>query len=137
MDALVDGALSLANYNDQDKDQLVLLRHEIVSSVQPLHEIVPHTATPGAGKSTALRMAMAALSGTSSILPDNMLTCTYHGGEDKVSKVVAKSRMVIFFELDLDKRDVNMLTFKNITENDFVRVEEFYVQVFLFFRHSY
>jgi hypothetical protein len=79
----------------------------------------------GAGKSTALRMAMAALSGAVNIIPDNILTRDYEGLSDKVAQVVIKSRLVVCFELDLIKRDMNMSVFKNITGNDFVRAGEF------------
>lgn len=79
----------------------------------------------GAGKSTAVRMAMGALSGAANLIADNILTKKYDGLNDKVAQVVIKSRMVTCFELDLVNSDVNMSVFKNITGNDFVRVDEF------------
>lgn len=79
----------------------------------------------GAGKSTALRMAMAALSGAANLIADNILTKNYDGLNDKVAQVVIKSRLVTCFELDLVHHDMNMSVFKNITGNDFVRVGEF------------
>lgn len=79
----------------------------------------------GAGKSTALRMAMSALSGAANLLADNVLTKTYDSLNDQVAQVVVKSRLVTCFELDLVNRDINMTVFKNITGNDYVRVGEF------------
>lgn len=79
----------------------------------------------GAGKSTALRMAMAALSGAANLIADNILTKTYDSLNDQVAGIVVRSRLVTCFELDLINRDVNMSVFKNITGNDYVRVGEF------------
>lgn len=79
----------------------------------------------GAGKSTALRMAMAALSGASNLIADNILVRNYESLNDKVAQVVIKSRLVTCFELDLVNNDINMSVFKNITGNDFVRSGEF------------
>lgn len=79
----------------------------------------------GAGKSTALRMLAAALSGCVGLLPNNILTKTYEGVEDKVAQVIIRSRMAMCFELDLDNKRINMSMFKNITGSDIVRVDEF------------
>ena len=79
----------------------------------------------GSGKSTALRMLNAALSGCTGLLPDNILTKTYEGVEDKVAQVIVRSRMAMCFELDLDNKKVNMSMFKNITGSDIVKVGEF------------
>jgi hypothetical protein len=79
----------------------------------------------GSGKSTAIRMATAALSGCVGLLPDNILTKTYEGVEDKVAQIIVRSRMVTCYELDLDNKRVNMSTFKNVTGGDIVKVGEF------------
>lgn len=79
----------------------------------------------GSGKSTALRMLTAALSGCVGLLPDNILTKTYEGVEDRVAQVIIRSRIVTCFELNLDNKRVNMSMFKNITGSDIVKVGEF------------
>lgn len=79
----------------------------------------------GSGKSTALRMATAALSGATNLIPDNILTKESEGIGDKVAQVVVKSRMVTCYELDLVNKNVNMSMFKNITGGDYVKVGEF------------
>jgi hypothetical protein len=79
----------------------------------------------GSGKSTALRMAMAALSGACSLIPDNILTRTFDGLGDTIASTVVKSRLVVCFELDLDNKEVNMSVLKNITGGDFLRIGEY------------
>jgi hypothetical protein len=60
----------------------------------------------GAGKSTALRMAMTALSGAANILADNVLITTYNSLNGQVAQVLVKSRLVTCFELDLVDRNI-------------------------------
>ncbi|KAG9242102.1 hypothetical protein BJ878DRAFT_556377, partial [Calycina marina] len=80
----------------------------------------------GAGKSTAIRLVSAALSGRVGMLPDNILTKTYEGVEDKVAQVIVRSRIVTCYELDLNNKRVNMSMFKNITGSDIIiKVGEF------------
>lgn len=79
----------------------------------------------GSGKSTALRMATAAMKGVTNLIPDNILTRNFNGLEDKIAQTVVKSRLVTCYELDLDKHEINMSMFKNITGSDYVKVGEF------------
>lgn len=79
----------------------------------------------GSGKSTALRMATAAMQGVTNLIPDNILTRNFNGLEDKIAQTVVKSRLVTCYELDLDKHEVNMSMFKNITGSDYLKVGEF------------
>nr|POE79006.1 hypothetical protein CFP56_77504 [Quercus suber] len=79
----------------------------------------------GSGKSTALRMATAALSGATNLVADNIITRDYAGLGDKIAQVVIKSRLVTCYELDLDNRMVNMSILKNITGGDYMQVGEF------------
>lgn len=77
----------------------------------------------GAGKSTALRMATAALSGATNVLPDNILCSTNENAHKRIARTITKSRFVTCYELDLDNKEVNMSTFKNITGGDYVEVD--------------
>jgi len=79
----------------------------------------------GSGKSTALRMATSAMQGVTNLIPDNILTRNFNGLEDKIAQTVVKSRLVTCYELDLDRCEVNMSMFKNITGSDYVKVGEF------------
>jgi hypothetical protein len=60
----------------------------------------------GTGKSSALRMAMTALSGAANLLANNVLITTYNSLNDQVAQVLVKSRLVTWFELDLVNRDI-------------------------------
>lgn len=79
----------------------------------------------GSGKSTALRMATAALQGAATLIPDNVLTYEHRSLGEEVAQTAIKSRLITCYELDLDNRKVNMSLLKNVTGSDYVKVGEF------------
>lgn len=79
----------------------------------------------GSGKSTMLRMATSAMQGVTNLIPDNILTRDHPSLGEKVAQTVIKSRLVTCYELDLNKYEINMSMFKNITGSDYVKVGEF------------
>lgn len=79
----------------------------------------------GLEKSIALGMAAAAMQGATSVTPDNILTRSHSDLEDRIAQIVVKSRLVTCYELDLNRKEVNMSMFKNVTGSDYVKVWEF------------
>jgi hypothetical protein len=87
----------------------------------------------GSRKITALRMATAAMKGVTNLILDNILTRNFNRLEDRIAQTVVKLRLVTCYELDLDKHEINMSMFKNITRSDYVRVGDFITKaVYLF-----
>ena len=64
------------------------------------------------------------MQGSTSVIPNNILTRTHSDVEDRIAVIVVKSRLVTGYELDLNKREVNMSIFKKIRGSDFIKVGE-------------
>ena len=59
------------------------------------------------------------------LLPDNILSKTYEGVQDKVAQIIVRSRMVTCYELDLNNQKAKMSMFKNVKGSDIVKVGNF------------
>lgn len=79
----------------------------------------------GSGKSTALRGARASLTGCTGLLADNCLQEKSSQVASEVAGIVVSSRLAVCFELDFDKKPVNMALLKNVTGGDYIKVGDF------------
>lgn len=76
----------------------------------------------GTGKSTLLRQLISCLGTCVSTIPDGSLTSKLKSMPPDVAEAIVGSRMVVCFDVDLEKGDLNMNTFKNISGSDYIRV---------------
>lgn len=76
----------------------------------------------GTGKSTLLRQLISCLGTCVNTIPDGSLTTKTKSMPPGVAEAVVGSRMVICFDVDLEKAELNMSTFKNISGSDYIRV---------------
>lgn len=76
----------------------------------------------GSGKSTFLQQLYTCLIGCCGILPDGSLTGYTRSMHPDVAEVIASNRMAICYDVDLEKDQLNMGVFKNISGSDYIRV---------------
>lgn len=82
----------------------------------------------GSGKSTVLKVVQRAMKGCASMIPDGSLTSKSDKMSHEVAVAVVSSRMVVCYDVDLEKRHMNLSTFKNITGGDNVKVGDVYTK---------
>lgn len=76
----------------------------------------------GSGKSTLLQQVYTCLIGCCGILPDGSLTGYTKSMHPDIAEVIAGSRMAICYDVELEKDNLNMGVFKNISGSDYIRV---------------
>lgn len=76
----------------------------------------------GSGKSTVLRAIHSTMAGCCTMIPDGSLTSNDEGMSESIAASVVSSRMVICYDVDLERRNMNIGVFKNISGGDYVHV---------------
>ncbi|KIW35739.1 uncharacterized protein PV06_11920 [Exophiala oligosperma] len=76
----------------------------------------------GSGKSHLLQIIFTSLLGCCGILPDGSLTTTARSMPDEVAEVIVGNRMAVCYDVDLERSQLNMSIFKNISGSDYIRV---------------
>ena len=76
----------------------------------------------GSGKSTVLRAIYKSMARCCGTLPDGCLTGYTKSMAGVIAEAVASSRMVVCYDVDIEREPLNMAMFKNISGSDYIRV---------------
>lgn len=77
----------------------------------------------GSGKSTLLRAMYNSMQRSCATLPDGSLTSNLRQMPPAVADAITSCRMAVCYDVDLEKENLNMAVFKNISGSDYIRTE--------------
>lgn len=114
----------LMNLFDDLRDAVTFFWHVGNCLIDPVSmpKSVILTGPGGTGKSTILMQLMSCLGTCVSVIPDGSLTGIAKSMPAGVAEAVVGSRMIVCFDVDLEKNKLNMNTFKNISGSDYLYV---------------